>query len=186
MTDDKMFVVDNSMSSGVLVLKLLSTAHHLQLCDHGQVSSFLVSSLFIYLFNLFIFGCIGSSVAVYGLSLVAVSGGYSSCGMWASHPAGFSCCRAWALGTGASVVASRGLSICGSRALERRLKWWRTGLVAPQHVGSSRTRARIHVPCIGRRILNHCATREAPWASFLTSLCLNFFISQKRYLVVVV
>ena len=29
-------------------------------------------------------------------------------------------------------------------------------------MGSSRTRARTHVPCIGRRILNHCATREVP------------------------
>ena len=36
------------------------------------------------------------------------------------------------------------------------------GLVAPRHVGSSRTRARTHVPCIGRQILNHCATREVP------------------------
>ena len=35
------------------------------------------------------------------------------------------------------------------------------GLVAPRHVGSSQTRARTHVPCIGRQILNHCATREA-------------------------
>ena len=35
------------------------------------------------------------------------------------------------------------------------------GLVAPWHVGSSRTRAQTRVPCIGRRILNHCATREA-------------------------
>ena len=39
---------------------------------------------------------------------------------------------------------------------------WRTGLVAPQHVASSQTRAQTRVPCIGRRILNHCATREAP------------------------
>ena len=38
---------------------------------------------------------------------------------------------------------------------------WLTGLVAPRHVGSSQTRARTHVPCIGRQILNHCATREA-------------------------
>ena len=38
---------------------------------------------------------------------------------------------------------------------------WLTGLVAPQHVGSSQTRARTRVPCIGRQILNHCATREA-------------------------
>ena len=29
-------------------------------------------------------------------------------------------------------------------------------------MGSSRTRARTCVPCIGRRILNHCATREVP------------------------
>ena len=42
------------------------------------------------------------------------------------------------------------------------------GLVAPRHVGSSQTRARTRVPCIGRQILNHCATREA--------LCLSFFI----------
>ena len=38
---------------------------------------------------------------------------------------------------------------------------WLTGLVAPWHVGSSQTRARTRVPCIGRQILNHCATREA-------------------------
>lgn len=34
------------------------------------------------------------------------------------------------------------------------------GLVAPRPVGSSWTRDRIHVLCIGRRILNHLATRE--------------------------
>ena len=39
---------------------------------------------------------------------------------------------------------------------------WRPGLVAPQHVGSSRIRDRTRVACIGRRILNHCATRKAP------------------------
>ncbi|XP_054946539.1 synergin gamma isoform X3 [Physeter macrocephalus] len=36
-----------------------------------------------------------------------------------------------------------------------------TGPAAPQHVGSSRTGARTCVPCISRRTLNHCATREA-------------------------
>ena len=29
-------------------------------------------------------------------------------------------------------------------------------------MGSSQTRARTRVPCIGRQTLNHCATREAP------------------------
>ena len=43
---------------------------------------------------------------------------------------------------------------------------WRTGLVAPWHVGSSRTRARTRVPCIGRWILNHCTTTEAPRDGF--------------------
>ena len=43
------------------------------------------------------------------------------CSMQASHCGGFSCCGAWALGARASVVVARGLSSCGSRALERRL-----------------------------------------------------------------
>ena len=49
----------------------------------------------------------------------------------------------------------------GSTAQAQQL--WHTGLVAPRHVGSSRTRARTRVPCTGRRILNHCATREVPY-----------------------
>ena len=41
------------------------------------------------------------------------------------------------------------------------------GLVALRHVGSSQTRGRTHVPYIGRRILNHCATREVPLSGTL-------------------
>ena len=58
-----------------------------------------------------------------------------------------------------SVVVAR-----SSRAQAQQL--WRTGLVTPQHVGSSWTRAQTRVPCIGRWILNHCTTREVPF-SFL-------------------
>ena len=59
------------------------------------------------------------------------------------------------LSVAASLVAehrlqTRRLSNCGSR-----------GPAAPRHVGSSQTRSRTRVPCIGRRTLNHCATREA-------------------------
>ena len=43
---------------------------------------------------------------------------------------------------------------------------WHTGLVAPQDVRSSRTRAQTRVPCIGRQILNHCTTREAQFLFF--------------------
>ena len=76
------------------------------------------------------FGFVGSLLLARGFSLVAASGGCCSlrrvgatlhCGARASHCSGFSCCRARALGARASVVAVRGLSSCGSRALERRL-----------------------------------------------------------------
>ena len=72
-----------------------------------------------------------------GLSLVVASGGHSS-----SQCAGLSCCRAQAPDAQAQQL-------------------WLTGPAALRHVGSSQTRARTRVPCIGRQILNHCATREA-------------------------
>ena len=39
--------------------------------------------------------------------------------------------------------------------------------MAPRHVGSSRTRDRTCVPCVGRRVLNHCTTREVPFSRYL-------------------
>ena len=60
-------------------------------------------------------------VAVRGLSLVAASGATLRCSAWASHCGGFSCCRAQALGTQASVVVACGISSCGLWGLERRL-----------------------------------------------------------------
>ena len=56
----------------------------------------------------------------------------------------------------ASLVAEHRLQTC------RLSNLWLTGPAAPRQVGSSQTRARICVPCIGRQIPNHCATREAP------------------------
>ena len=58
-------------------------------------------------------------LAVLGLRCCVLS--FCSCGKWASYCGGFSCCRSCALGAWASVVVARGLSSCGSRALERRL-----------------------------------------------------------------
>ena len=43
------------------------------------------------------------------------------CGVQASHCGGFSCYGAQTLGAQASVVVARGLSSCGSEALECRL-----------------------------------------------------------------
>ena len=71
------------------------------------------------------------------------------------------------------IVVRGPLTVAASLVAEHRLQTRRlsscgsTGLVAPRHVGSSQTRARTRVPCIGRQTLNHCATREAPISSFL-------------------
>ena len=69
------------------------------------------------------------------------------CSAWASHCGGFPCCRAQVLGSRASVVEVFGLWISGS-------------VVTPGHMKFSRTRDWTSVPCTGRWILIHCATRE--------------------------
>ena len=51
-------------------------------------------------------------------------------------------------------------------------------LVSPWHVGSSRIRARTRVPCIGRRILNHCATREV---LIVVLICISLIISDVEH-----
>ena len=62
-------------------------------------------------------------------------------------------------------LQTRRLSSCGSPAQLLRGMW-----------ESSQTRARTRVPCIGRQILNHCATREAPKYSFFkVFFCVDHF-----------
>ena len=81
---------------------------------------FVCCSCCFFFFNLFIlffyFWLCWVFIAARGLSLVVVSGGYSSL-----HCGGFSCYGARALGVRASVVAAHRLSSCGSQALEHRL-----------------------------------------------------------------
>ena len=121
--------------------------------------------LFIYLLFLATLGlhcCSGffSSCGKWGL--------LSNCGTWAFHCGGFSCCRAQALGC-------IGFSSCGTRAQQLRLpgsttpaeKLCHMDLVVLRHVGSSRTRDQTRrSPCIGRQILYHWTTREAPSLHF--------------------
>ena len=77
---------------------------------------------------------------------------------------------------GARASHYRGLSCCGAQAPDAQAEQlWLTGLVAPRHVGSSQTRARTRVPCIGRQILNHCATREALNYFFNVYVCMYLF-----------
>ena len=79
-----------------------------------------------------------------------------SCSVCASYCCSFSCCGTWTLG-------HTGFSSCGSQALEYGAQQlWHTSLVAPRHVESSRTRNRTHDSYIGRQIVYHWATREAP------------------------
>ena len=101
-----------------------------------------------YLFILFyIFGRVGSSFLCEGFLYLRQAGATLHRGARASH--------------------YRGLSCCGAQAPDAQAQQlWLTGPVAPQHVGSSQTRARTRVPCISRQILNHCATREAPHSVF--------------------
>ena len=71
------------------------------------------------------------------------------CGVQASH------CEVLLLqGTGCRRI---GFSSCGSQDLQHRLNSCDTW-----PMGSSKTRAQTHVSCIGRRILYHGATGEAP------------------------
>ena len=93
-------------------------------------------------------------MAVLGLRFCARA--FSSCGKWGPL---FITVRG-----PLTIAASR----CGAQAPDAQAQQlWLTGLVAPRHVGSSQTRARTRVPCIGRQILNHSATREAPHLIFL-------------------
>ena len=50
------------------------------------------------------------------------------------------------------------------------------GLVAPCHMGSSQTRDRTHIACIGRLILNHWTTREVVVTILDSSLWLSLSI----------
>ena len=94
-------------------------------------------------------------MAGHSLSLVVGSRGYSLAEVYgllivAAFPAAehrLYSVKAWLWLVG-SVVTARGPQSAGSVV-------WGTGLVALQHVESSQTWDRNHVPCIGRWILNH-------------------------------
>ena len=73
--------------------------------------------LFIYLFM----AALGLRCCMQAFSSCGERGATLHHGVRASHCRGFSCFGAPAVGVWASVVVARGLSSCGSQALERRL-----------------------------------------------------------------
>ena len=120
------------------------------------------SCFFFFFFNKFIY-LIYLFLAVLGLRFCARA--FSSCGE--RGPLFITVRRPL------TVEASR----CGAQAPDAQAQQlWLTGLVAPRHVGSSQTRARTRVPCIGRQILNHCATREALDLVNGNSFLINFYV----------
>ena len=78
-------------------------------------------------------------LAAQAFSLASARGLLSSCSGRASHCSGFSCCRAQALGYGASAVAARGLNSCGPQDWFFRGMWDLLGsgieLMSPALVG---------------------------------------------------
>ena len=119
-------------------------------------------ALSIFFFTLCLYMAVLGLRCCASFSLVSKSGGYSSL-----RCRGFSCCRALALGhTGpviavlelwntGPVVAAHGLSCseaCGIKP------------VSPALAGRFRTWDQTCVSCVGRQILDHRATREAPAA----------------------
>ena len=116
-----------------------------------SISFFFFLIFIYYLFIMFIFGCVGSSFLCEGFLQLRRVGATPHRGARACH--------------------HRGLSCCGAEAPDAQAQQlWLTGPVAPRHAGSSQTRARTRVPCIGRRTLNHCATREAPEYIFYSQI----------------
>ena len=138
------------------------------MCDVAGLF-FFKGYVFTYLFILFIiyFWLRWIFVAAHGLSLVMESGGYASL-----QCAGFSLW--WLLLLQSTGSRRTGFSSCGTQSQYL----WCTGLFAPWHVGSSRTRARACVPCIGRRILNHCTPREVPLVFILDERICNFMLDE--------
>ena len=118
-----------------------------QECIHSSNLSFSFFFFFndysMFIFIYFIYDCVGSSFLSEGFLQLWQAGATPHHGAQASH--------------------HRGLSCSGAQAPDAQAQQlWPTGPAAPRHVGSSQTRARTRVPCVGRQIPNHCVTREPP------------------------
>ena len=116
-------------------------------CLHSYLHNCLFCTLFFYSL---IFGCSGSLVLCGLFSSCREQRLLSSHTAWASHRSGFSCCGAQALG-------HVDFSSCG------------LGLVAPWHVGFSRTRIKPASPALAGRFFTTEIARK-PFSHFRLSL----------------
>ena len=98
-----------------------------------------------------------TSGSLFLLGLRCCTHAVSSCGAGAPHELRGSGCSLRCL----PFLCSTALGCMGFGSRRTWAHWlWCINLVAPWHVGYSQTRARVHVPCTGRWILNHWITRE--------------------------
>ena len=104
---------------------------------------------------MFILVALGLWCCVWAFPSCSEWGLLSSCGVQASHCGGFSCCRAWAPGSRASVVAARGLLSVGSVAVVHRLSC--SSVCGIFHDWGWKL-----CPLLGRLIPNHWSTSEVP------------------------
>ena len=99
-------------------------------------------------------------------SLLPQVGFLSCCGggcySWASHGGGSSHCKTQVWGTSASVAAAWRLASCGSKP-----RWLAHGLSCFMRVGSPHSGDQTCVPCVGRWIVNHWTTGEAPQVNLI-------------------
>ena len=107
------------------------------------------------------FSCCGAQALGARASVLAACG-LSSCGTQALEHGvsvvevhGLSCCGVWALWHVGSVVVARRLQSAGSVVVAH-------GFSCSKACGIFPDRGLNHVPCTGRRILNHRTTREGP------------------------
>ena len=121
--------------------------------------------------NLFIYFCLcWVFVAASGISLVAASWGYSSLWCTGFHCNGLSLLRSTdsrCAGFSSCGTQAQQLCLAGSRLQAQQL--WHTGLVAPQHVGSSQTRLEPVSRALAGRFLT-TAPRLSPCSFFKESI----------------
>ena len=129
---------------------LCSEPHDFSRGHTGSAEVFLFfTNLFIYLFWL-------PRVLVAACGTITISWGNFHCGAQ-THELWYTRSWVYAVSSCSSQALAPGLSYCG----------WYLNLVSPWPVGSSQMCVQIHVPCIGRWILNHWATREVSIISYL-------------------
>ena len=151
----------------VFKLYLISTLANSKFPSFRNTSQLIFSGQQVFFF--FFFGCVGSCLLHAGFLQLRRVGAVLHCGAQASHRGGFQ----------ARSTGSRHADFSSCSTWAQQL--WHTGLVAPRPVGSSRTRDRTCVPCIGRQILNHCATREVPGQQVLIPAPDNDNMNKENY-----